>query len=624
MEIPATEMRALWQHPSVIKPVAPSQASLAAVYDNANNLMRNLDGLQPQEAFDELLKYLFMLQANESSGEVINCHHGEVGKRIRAAFTRHLKIVPGGSAQRLWGNGKFRLSDAALVALHNTFAGICLSDSDFDVRSAALRTMLSPELRRGLGIFLTPDAVVRAIVTTACPSKRSRVYDPACGAGTFLTETLRQWGCGKRTALSTVFGSDINARMLLLAELNLGHMQGINFQAQVLDALDGESKVADWPSEEQFDFIFTNPPFGVYVDPATIASKMFSTHRPGSTAKIQSEVLFVEQCLRWLKPGGTLAIVVPRSVITNDGIAEARLAIDALASLRGVMNLPPETFASTGTQTTTSVLFLERRSSAAKDGGVGVAVADVTNVGYDSTGRERSGSQLDVAATDLRESMKTRSPVGMARMVVLQASTPLSSLGAPKKTAVGVGRRLGDIVELAGTGRTPARSAYADDGLFVLKVGNLTGQGIDWCPRDRNFVAPSKTYESLLVDSGDIVLTSSAHHPKYIAQKVDIVQFIPEFVGGRASFVGEVLRLRIRKGKGNPFALLAFLRSPRTKDAIREMITGQTAHLRARDLVELPIPDRLATEKMICILRREAELSRELNELAYQQRTLLG
>lgn len=69
-----------------------------------------------------------------------------------------------------------------------------------------------------------------------------------------------------------------------------------------------------------------------------------------SAKKISSEVLFLEQCIRYLRPGGLLTIVVPRSVITNDSLADARRIIDSSIKVEAVLNLPPETFALTGTQ----------------------------------------------------------------------------------------------------------------------------------------------------------------------------------------------------------------------------------------------------------------------------------
>lgn len=604
-----------------------SPDALASLYRDASNMMRGLDGLQPQEAFDELLKYLVVLQGDDPE---VRRGDGAVGA-IRSAFVRHLRRR-GGGARELWSDEKIRLSDAALARLDALFAGVELAALDFDVRAAALRAFLGPEVRRGLGIFLTPDSLVRAIVTAASPPAGARVYDPACGAGTFLMATLRhfreQGAPGDLPA--EVFGSDINARMLTIAELNLGHLRGARFHARVMDALDPRPP-GEFPAPGQFDYIFTNPPFGVYVDLASSAGAPFLIRRDGASARIQAEVLFIEQCLRWLRPGGLLGIVVPRSVLTNDVLAGARGVIDSMAALVGVIHLPPEAFSATGTRATTSALFLRRRPAGpgARAAHVDVPVVDVDNVGYDGTGRARSGDQLAAAAADLRDSMRTGRAAGMARSLRLPAESPLASLSRAPGPAIlpGAGRaaRLGDIVSLAETGRTPARAGYADGGgLFVVKVGNLTGQGIDWYPRDRNFVSPTPAFQKLLLAPGDLLLTSCAHHRRYIAQKVDIVQSIPAFIGGQASFVAEMIRLRVQPGEVDPFELLAFLRSPGARAAIQDRVSGQTAHLRPRDLLELPLPPRLAAPELVALLRRESELSRELNEIAHRQREILG
>lgn len=612
--------------------------ALASLYREAHNKMRNIDGLQPQDAFEELLKYLLFRQNNETSDErvglarTLNFDGGfrmgdaNVAKAIRKHFAASLKEFQG-SAKDLWSDRKLRLSDGALLALHELFIGVEFSSVSFDVRSAALRMFLGPDLRRGLGIYLTPDEVVRAVVDAAVPEHGSVVYDPACGSGTFLIETLRYWRDAHPHARTLhVQGSDINGRMLLLAELNLGHMKGVEFSRQTLDALAPGD--ATWPQPNSVDLVLTNPPFGVYVEQSAIDAQRFTTIGKRSTGgRLQSEVLFIEQCLRWLRPGGMLAIVVPRSVVTNESLSDARKAIDALAVLVGMLTLPPETFASTGTQTNTSVLFLRKRRERDPDSGnVDVPVVDVTNVGYDSTGRDRPGSQLTQAGNDLRESMKSGLAVGMARHVVVPRAASLSSIASvsSRRSMPQSSRRLADVVELAQTGRTPARAAYTPEGVFTLKVGNLTGQGIDWAPRERNFVAPKFVSDGLLLQDGDIVLTSSAHNPKYIAQKVDIVHSIPEFAGGRATFVGEVLRLRVKPGTISPYELLAFLRSPTTRATIQEMVRGQTAHLRPKDLLELAVPDESAPPRLVELLKREAEIARELNLVMAGQRDLLG
>ncbi|MBM4397763.1 MAG: N-6 DNA methylase, partial [Deltaproteobacteria bacterium] len=467
------------------------------------------------------------------------------------------------------------------------------------------------------------------VVGVAAPARDAVVYDPACGSGTFLSETLRFWRDGNGAgATSRVYGSDINARMLLIAELNLGHVRDVEFLGRTLDALSPGDSGHSWPRPNSVDLILTNPPFGVYVDPVAVESLgLTTTPRRGTGGKLQSEVLFVEQCLRWLRPGGMLAIVVPRSVVTNDVLTDARRAIDLMASLVAVLALPPETFASTGTQTNTVVLFLRKRGEGASTSGATVVpVAEVSNVGYDSTGRERAGSQLTQAASDLREAMTTGGSGGLVRPVEVPGDAQLSAFAAAWARGPGTRttRRLGDLVEVVQTGRTPARSAYTPAGVFTVKVGNLTGQGIDWTPRDRNFVAPAAVSDGLMLAEGDVVLTSSAHHPRDIAEKVDIVHAVPSAIGGRATFTAEVMRLRVKRAVADPYELLAILRMPGTKAAIRRLVRGQTAHLRPKDLLDLPVPEGAVPDRAVALLKREAELARELNLVMAEERALFG
>ena len=188
--------------------------------------------------------------------------------------------------------------------------------------------------------------------------------------------------------------------------------------------------------------------------------------------------------------------------------------------------------------------------------------------------------------------------------------------------------KLQDLVEIANIGKTPGRAHYSPDGLFLVKVGNLTGHGINWIARDRNFISGAAEQKRLqivryMLKRGDILLTSSAHSPIYIAKKIDIVSDIPQWVGGVASFVGELMMLRTRSSV-DPYVLLAFLRLPSSQETIRSMIRGQTAHLHVQDLLTMDIPKSITQPPVrlrslaVCI-EREAQLFKELNELAFEQ-----
>ena len=165
-----------------------------------------------------------------------------------------------------------------------------------------------------------------------------------------------------------------------------------------------------------------------------------------------------------------------------------------------------------------------------------------------------------------------------------------------------------------------------------MKVGNLTGSGINWIPRDRNFVNVETTgrrysKESMILREGDILLTSSAHSPKYIAKKIDVISSMPEWVGKAASYVGEVMLVRPNQSMIDPYVLASYLRLPQVADEIQRMIRGQTAHLRSDDLLNLEIDKGVIFGSQTIIeladlLREESKIAERLNEISWAQTML--
>lgn len=620
---------------------------ISLLYREAHNLMRNIDGLQPQESFDELLKFLFYKEGclgEDCLGFELSLTGDGAGRftedsevlsgRIRQEFKQLLQHA-NPAVRAIWPEAKLRLSDTCLARVAQTLAGLDLRAVDLDVRSAALREFIPPEIRKGLGIYLTPDEVVKAAVEIMAPPPGAQVLDPACGAGTFLLEVARIWRT-QRAGEFKVWGIDKNPRMLALAELNLGNVAGLNFQSFLRDSLYDLDRPDSQKWLNQFDVILTNPPFGVYVDPQVQSAVDFHTLRDSkgkSYSRQQSEVIFIEQCFRLLKPGGRLAIVLPRSVISNHGerISEARNYFGTQGFVEGVITLPPETFYATGTQANTVVLFARKYGSAAEvNEPVQIWGAEVSNCGYDSTGRVRPGSHLTTLAEDVTTFLQGGAPDGLCRWLGQETKRlsftklpELLSAHAAEDATSGVALR--DLAHLMKTGRTPSRSAYTDSGLFLVKVGNLTGKGIDWSSRDRNFIpteeATKRRKAGLLLEAGDILLTSSAHSPVYIAKKVDILEEVPAWAGGQASFVGEVMLIRPDKTKIDPFVLLAFLRAPETMTKIQRLVRGQTAHLHANDLGSISVPKSFLSpspevQAIADLLREENRIARLSNEMS--------
>ena len=123
----------------------------------------------------------------------------------------------------------------------------------------------------------------------------------------------------------------------------------------------------------KFDMAFTNPPFGAKVKVDLAISRKFNlgqTWKKGkdgtfstskSSASEAPEVLFIEQCWHFLKPGGKLAIVLPDGILGNPDSESIRYWILRNFKLLASVDLPVEIFLpQVGVQA--SLLFLQKKT----------------------------------------------------------------------------------------------------------------------------------------------------------------------------------------------------------------------------------------------------------------------
>lgn len=173
----------------------------------------------------------------------------------------------------------------------------------------------------------------------------------------------------KETATLNFFGTDINPFLVRTSQMNLVmHGDG---SANVFQA-DSLASPNEWDSKEaagkighgKFDIVLTNPPFGgkaIIDDPHLLSRYELSTfgaREPRSS--LPAEQLFVEAAVKYLKPGGRLAIILPDSILNNPGLEFIRQWILRNARILATVDLPKETFADSGGVPNPSVLVLER------------------------------------------------------------------------------------------------------------------------------------------------------------------------------------------------------------------------------------------------------------------------
>jgi len=217
------------------------------------------------------------------------------------------------------------------------------------------------------GQFFTPREVIRAMVHTVNPSLGQTVYDPCCGTGGFLAVAYehmsRQLGQGaaatdiEQLKHNTFFGREKENLVLPIALANLV-LHGID-QPNLWhgNSLTRRATYAELfrHAPPQFDVILTNPPFGGKEGRDAQKNFAFETS--------STQVLFVQDILSELAPGGTCAIVLDEGLLfrTNEtAFVETKRKLTDECDLWAVVSLPGGVFSTAGAGVKTNLMFFTK------------------------------------------------------------------------------------------------------------------------------------------------------------------------------------------------------------------------------------------------------------------------
>lgn len=190
-----------------------------------------------------------------------------------------------------------------------------------------------------------------------------------------------------------IFGTDANPRMARTAKMNMimhgdGH-GGVHHHDGLLNV--------NGIFEERFDVILTNPPFGSRIDKtqkisdadrfkdASLKTKYFDKYGDryidalkqvednigksilslfdvGAVSGL-TEVLFMERCLRLLKKGGRMGIVLPEGVLNTANLQKVREYFEGKAKIILICSIPQDVFIAAGATVKPSLVFLKRFTS---------------------------------------------------------------------------------------------------------------------------------------------------------------------------------------------------------------------------------------------------------------------
>lgn len=226
------------------------------------------------------------------------------------------------------------------------------TDEQWDIMGAAYEQYTADEMKREGGEFFTNRLVVDLLTRMVVDSPDGIMLDPAGGTGGFCTAVLRHRRQLIRETVTSkpaqdraiaqlkdqVFLIDKKPRLVKLAKTAMivsgnGHRGFIQADSlRPFDTLPDDFLRQCEPGK--VSLVMTNPPWsglinGRITDPLLLqnfnvahrwdwdASGQYVPTDELVGGGVPPEYLFVEQCIKWLAPGGKLAIVLPKGILDN-------------------------------------------------------------------------------------------------------------------------------------------------------------------------------------------------------------------------------------------------------------------------------------------------------------------
>lgn len=454
-DIPEYNQKGLRQKTKLVRELTPEMVSSGAktgltpitekfddILFRAHSAIRDIDGLHDDEALDELSKVIYTKIYDERQtvdskvGESFKFQiYGagnteEIASNIRDLYKEasdkdllvYSQRIPNYERSRGVFKQQIRLSSNALVKVVETLQHYSFLDSTGDIKGRAFQKVLGPAIRAGMGQYFTPDEVVKLAVGIIRPDVKELILDPFCGSGHFLTTCLEDINkkhlAGEITDYSLhqfkffhLHGIEKSERMVRIAMCDMALQDDGHTNIRCTDALlsfDNYPDIKALAGEENddpqvFDIVLTNPPFGSLMG-GEIGNiiKRFELGKNKKSAPL--EILGLERCLQFLKPGGRMGIVLQDGVLTDSGHSHVREWLHTQAEVVAVVSLPDHTFTPYGASPKTSLIFLKKYTSGDKaTSGKPVFFARLDDIGYDATGRSKGTSEASLIVEKFHE-----------------------------------------------------------------------------------------------------------------------------------------------------------------------------------------------------------------------------
>lgn len=402
---------------------------------DCHSIARDIDGLHADEALDEICKVIYTKIYDERQTTRLPVgaafrfqaygasNASEVASNIRVLYEEarlvdieaYTKKIPGYERSRGVFKTQIRLSDAALFRVVERLQEFSLIDSNADIKGRAFQKILGPAIRAGMGQYFTPDPIVELAVAIIQPKASEHILDPFCGSGHFLTKASQYVTEHQGNTITDrdlrefkflhLHGIEKSDRMVRIAMTDMMLNDDGHTNIRNLDALLSFENYPDITALRDdgkhdpavFDVILTNPPFGSIMRQETmeIMGRFELGHKKKS---LPLEVLGLERSIQFLRPGGRMAIVLPEHMMKGKSGLFVRKWLENVVKVKALFFFPEDAFAPYGALVKTCLcIFQKLATGETPHVNDQTLLCEVSNLGYDATGRAKPGSDVQEA-----------------------------------------------------------------------------------------------------------------------------------------------------------------------------------------------------------------------------------
>lgn len=348
--------------------------------DDYDMLLIEIGDNAAEMKLQHLLEYLFSQQDKPDFAKTFDEVLNDIAIQNNAVYSVHTD-----------GNTDIRLFEERLIqdsvadrSKHNVFAKEIINklanskfnfdeifSAGFDFFSTLFEYMIKDYNKDGGGKYAeyyTPHSISKIMAEILVGNdnpKNAKVYDPSAGSGTLLMNIASKIGTDK----CTIYSQDISQKSSNLLRLNLI----LNNLSHSINNIVQGNTILHNRHTTKMDFIVSNPPFKVDFsgwrnDAETLpnVTERFFAGIPNipKTKKDSMAIylMFIQHIMYSLSDTGKAAIVVPTGFITAQSGIEKKIRERLIDRgwLRGVVSMPSNIFANTGTNV--SVVFLDKEA----------------------------------------------------------------------------------------------------------------------------------------------------------------------------------------------------------------------------------------------------------------------